>query len=402
MKKYILILVVVHAILYSCGNRAGNAAGPDGTTTDAQYAEGKDYLIYERVRLLDSTGFTEPQEAYSILLPKGWKHEDDIIWNQPGSSCAGTFKKMKAGSPDGQYELEMLPDIIYAWNSNPEVLRFNQSNGSSPYCETREPIEAEAYLRNVFAAEIGNPEIVEVESNPYVIDRMKQQNESSMQELRQYGAGDMQFNQTAVNARVKWKDGREGMITVGSNILEMMVPNIYDGTYGKIYTTQITQRTVFKYPSKESDAAKNQFSMIMSSFRSNPAWNDAVNRFWKEARQRSNTVHVGRIKMMDEQTRRIGEQAIRNGQQRLNDMDAQMRNWEASQASQDRMHTEFIKTIREVENFRDETGKYEMTSGYDHVWSRGDGSSFILSDNPNFDPSSVFQDQQWKQMKKVQ
>ncbi len=66
------------------------------------------------------------------------------------------------------------------------------------------------------------------------------------------------------------------------------------------------------------------------------------------------------------------------------------------------MHTEFIKTIREVENFRDETGKYEMSAGYDHVWSRGDGDNFLMSNNPNLDPSSVFKDQNWKQMKKVQ
>ena len=104
---------------------------------------------------------------------------------------------------------------------------------------------------------------------------------------------------------------------------------------------------------------------------------------------------------MDEQTRQMGERAIAKGNQRLKDMDNQMRSWEATQASQDKMHTDFIKTIRGVENFRDETGRYEMASGYNHVWSRGDGTSFVLSDNPNFNPASVFKDQQWKQMKKV-
>jgi hypothetical protein len=62
----------------------------------------------------------------------------------------------------------------------------------------------------------------------------------------------------------------------------------------------------------------------------------------------------------------------------------------------------FIKTIREVENYSDATGKVELVSGYNHAWSKSDGSSFIMSDNPNFDPSSVFQDQRWKEMKKVE
>ena len=63
------------------------------------------------------------------------------------------------------------------------------------------------------------------------------------------------------------------------------------------------------------------------------------------------------------------------------------------------MRTKFIKTIREVENYQDETGKIELASGY--AWSRGDGTSFILSDNPNFDPAFVLKDQNWKEMKKV-
>ena len=105
--------------------------------------------------------------------------------------------------------------------------------------------------------------------------------------------------------------------------------------------------------------------------------------------------------MTDELSRQIGEQTIRNGQKRLNDMDANMRSWEAKQLSQERMHTNFVKSIREVENFRDETGKVELSSGYNHAWSRSDGSSFIMSVNPNFDPSAVFQDQRWKEMKKV-
>ena len=220
----------------------------------------------------------------------------------------------------------------------------------------------------------------------------------------QYGASDVQFEQTAINGTLKWNDGTEGMVTLGVTVMTTTIPNVYTGTYTKGYTTQITKRTVFKYPAAEKEQAKNLYSMIMSSFRSNPAWNDAVNNFWRQARQQSHTVHVGKIAMMDAETKRIGEQAVRNGQDRLKAMDNQMRSWESSQASQDRMHTNFIKTIREVENYQDaSTGnKYEMSSGYNHAWSRGDGTNFVMSNSPNFNPASVFQDQNWKEMRKVQ
>ncbi|MBK8614441.1 MAG: hypothetical protein IPN85_13385 [Flavobacteriales bacterium] len=78
-----------------------------------------------------------------------------------------------------------------------------------------------------------------------------------------------------------------------------------------------------------------------------------------------------------------------------------MRNWEQQQASQDNQHTQFVKTIREVETWNDgSNGRVELTSGYDHAWSRGDGS-YILSNSPNFDPSSVLKDQAWKPMQQV-
>ncbi len=378
----------------SCSQQA---SGPHAPAPDVK--EGRDYQVFERVRLLDKTGFTEPQEAYSILLPKGWQNENTIDWNPPGSSCAGTFSSLTARSADTRYNLKMYPDITYMWTSNSQLRQLNQYN--SPNCSAHQPMNAEQYLKEIFLPEIGNPQITKQEENTGVINQMKKNTEEGMAELRQYGAGQMQIDQTALNAEVKWADGSAGLIVLGASILEMTVPNIYNGSSDKLYTTQITRRCLFRFPSGESEKAKNEFAVIMSSVRTNPAWKDAVQKFWREARQQSHIAHVGKIKMMDEQTRRIGEQAIRNGQQRLNNMDNQMRSWEKQQNSQDYMHTEFIKTIREVENYRDENGKYEISAGYDHVWSRNDGNSFILTNSSTFDPSGVYQDQNWKEMKKV-
>lgn len=400
----LLTLFILQFTLYSCNGQP--AGGKKNKTTAMQqnkgsFSEGKDYLVYERVRILDNTGFTQPQEAYSLLLPKGWKHNGNISWNQPGTMCAGTYRQLSATSADGNYRLEQLPDMIFGWNTNQQMRSFNQANTGGGNCSYREPMDANQYLNNVLLAQIGNPQVVSSTPNETIVNDMRAGNEKIMNELRQYGAGQMQFYQSAINAQVKWNDGREGWVLLGVSILETIVPNMYNGTSDKMYTTQISRQTIFSYPGKERDQAKDQLSVIMSSIHTNPAWNDAVNKFWRDARQQSNRVHIGRIQMMDEQTRQIGKKAIQDGNERLQNMDVQMRNWEQKQNSQDRMHTEFVKTIREVENYRDPSGKYEMTSGYDHAWSRGDGTSFIMSNNPNFDPSSVYQDQSWKEMKKV-
>jgi len=388
--------------MFSCDEQ-GNASTDVGSNSGGVYKEGSDYMLYERVRAFDKVGFSEPQEAFSLLLPKGWQHSAGVKWNEPGSACAGTYKSLSASSADNKYSLEMYPDIVYMWSSNQQLMQFNQnSNVPSANCAYRQPIDAENYLRNIFVQEeLGNPEIISITPNQYVVEQMRQQNETTTSELRQYGAGEMNFYQTAVNAVVKWPGGTDGLVVLGVTVLETVIPNIYNGSYSKSYTTQVSKRIVYKYPNKDSVQAKNQFSLVMGSFRSNPAWNDAVNNFWRDVRQQKHVAHIGKIRMMDEQTRRMGEQAIKNGEARLKNMDNDLRNWEASQSSQDRMHTNFIKTIREVENFKDESGTYELSSGYAHAWSRGDGNSFVMSDNPNFDPAFIFKDQSWKAMKKT-
>jgi hypothetical protein len=374
-----------------------------GKKQNADYAEGSDYLLFQRVRLTDNMGFTQPEEAYSILLPRGWQHESEIIWNTPGTSCEGTFKKMKASSADGKYNFEIMPDLIFIWNTDPQLMQFYRNNSiNSPYCKIDKPINAEDYLRNVFVPEeLDNASIIKVEPNSYVVQQMKQSNEASRQEMMQYGAGRLDFDQTAVNATVRWPDGKEGLVTLGVTIIATAIPNVYNGSYNTVYTTQITQRTVFTYPQDKAEEAKNQFSVIMSSFRTNPNWINAVNKFWKNVREKKQQVHIGKIQAMDAQTRQMGEDAIKKGQQRLNDMDNEMRSWEASQATDDKIHTNFIKAIREVENYSDASGTYELSSSYDHAWSRGDGTSFVMSNNPNFDPAFVFQDEQWNEMKRV-
>lgn len=97
----------------------------------------------------------------------------------------------------------------------------------------------------------------------------------------------------------------------------------------------------------------------------------------------------------------MGEQAQAYAKSQGEGSDRQMRNWERQQASNDQQHERAVKTIREVETWNDgSNGRVELTSGYDHAWSRGDGS-YVLTNSPNFDPSSVFQDQNWKPMQQT-
>lgn len=410
MKQSIFYPLFVAAIalnITSCNSQSnsGSSKSSNSTTSNKtkapaiKYQEGKDYTLFERVRVVDKVGFTQPVEAFSLLIPKGWKSDGGIIWNQPGTACGGTNRGFKAVSPDGKYSFEMFP--FYTWSFDPLSPQNNQNSGS-PYCGYGQPLDAANYFKQLFSKnELGNPQVIEVKANTTGLDAMEAANNKSRQELMSYGASQVNYYPSAISAKVKWADGSEGIVICGVNIIEGTIPNPYNGSSSKIYTSSASERIVLKYPASESSNAPNLLSVIMSSIRTNTNWETAVNTFWKNARQQSNIAHIGRIQTTDAMTAQMGRDAIKKGQQNLNNMDNNMRNWEASQQSQDRIHTSFVKAIREVETYRDETGKVELSSGYDHAWSRSDGSSFIMSNNPNFDPSSTLQDQRWKEMKRV-
>lgn len=96
----------------------------------------------------------------------------------------------------------------------------------------------------------------------------------------------------------------------------MILTNIYNGSYDRQVTCQAAKRIVFRYPTGQKEQASKELSIIMGSYRSNPSWVAALNTFWKNVREKRHLEHVGRIKMMDFQTRAMGNRAIQNGKER--------------------------------------------------------------------------------------
>lgn len=406
IKFFYLILGLSTLTLTSCNGQNSNAtkntSQPKSKNIASNFVSGKDYVEFKRARVLDKIGFSKPVEAYSILTPSNWKFSGDIIWNAPGTSCAGNYVSIKSVSPDGKYSFEMMPDVLWSYFEDPQLDQFARQQQHTQSCNYAQPMNAMNYFKKVFVPnELGNPQIIEVKENQKAQQILAEKAEKNRLKMMQYNLGQIQNYTSCITGTVRWSDKEEALIICGVMIGETTVFNQYDGTSAKNYITFITERIVFKYPVGEKEKATNMLAVMMGSIRTNTAWKESVDDFWEKVRMQNHIIHLGKIKMIDDQTAQMGRDIINKGQQNLNAMDANMRSWEAKQQSQDRMHTNFIKTIREVENYSDATGKVELVSGYNHAWSRSDGSSFIMSDNPNFDPSSVFQDQQWKEMKKV-
>ncbi|RYG53746.1 MAG: hypothetical protein EOO01_03540, partial [Chitinophagaceae bacterium] len=378
-------------------------AGKENTRKDREeqmasksFKEGVDFVEYNRVRIYDKSGFGQPVEAFGMLSPKGWQVSGEVIWVAPGQPCAGNNMYVQMVSPDGRYKFELFPNDLWSTSSTPELSQFAPNE---KYCREGPPQTAREYFSGVFISrDLEGASVLSIEDNSEGQKIISQNNEKAAAELRRYGVAQVNFNPSAIYARVKWNDGREAWVVCGVNNSEIMVLNPYTGGATVNYSSTASNRAMLIYPVREQENAAAMFSVIMGSFKTNPAWKESVDAFWQRFREQRQAESLGKIRMMDALTRQIGENAIRQGQENLERMDASMRSWEAGQQSQDRSHSNFVKAIREVEHYSDASGKVELASGYNQAWSRDDGSSFILSNNPNFDPSSVLQDNRWKEM----
>lgn len=368
--------------------------------TDKQVAT--DFIEFERNRILDKIGFPKPVEAFSLWVPKGWRVDGGVRWNQPGTACADNNMEIKTVSAENKYSFELLPNFMWSYATDPQMAQFQQQRQYPKYCTFGQPMNAEAFFMQVFVPhKLVNPSIISLGENISGTEALQENSAKARQELMRYGASQVNFYPRGISAVIDWKKGREAIVMLGVAIIETVFPNTYTGSYNTSYTSSAIERVVFTYPQGEKENASKILAVMMGSFRTNMSWKDSVDEFWLAVRNKSHVEHIGRIKMLDEQTRQFGNKAIQQGRQNAAAADANVRSWEASQRSQDRIHTSFVEAIREVENYREEAGTFEMSSAYNHACSKDDGRNFIMSDDPNLDPSSVFLDSNWKRMQRV-
>lgn len=373
------------------------------TTNQKSFVNGKDYVEFVRSRVIDRTGFAQPVEAASFLIPKGWKLEGDIIWSLPGQGCEGTNQVITISSDDGNIQIRFNPIYTWTWSSDQTMNQMSmQTAKQGTNCIIGQPMNAEMFVRNAVIPQLpSGTQLVKMDPNAAVSDELKVKAQNALNELRNYGASDIKAYFSAVNAYVKFPDGHLGLMMVGMTNSEIILPNPYNGTYTTQYGGTLNNYITMKYPAQQEEQAKNILAVILGSMKVNPDWSNTVNQFWKDFRAKRQVAHVGRIRLMDQQTQAMAAQHQKNMQAKSQAFQQNVRSWETTQQTNDKINTNFIKAIREVDHFKDDNGTVELSSHYNHAWSRNDGSSYIMTNSPNFDPSSVFQDQSWQQMKKV-
>lgn len=365
----------------------GGAAGPA-----AAFVAGRDYTVLERRRFLDTTGFDRPVEAFSMLFPKDWTSDGGVRWKGV-QECRGEIvgTHVKAASPDGQIQFETMPVRSFAWADDPMMLQAMQAGARQGGCQLNRPFTAAQYIEGFAQRDLG-ARASDIRADESYADFIRQLDQQANALARQYGTG-MEQQTTFSFGRLTWPDGREGILHVGVTNMVTRKPNLLGGGSTSFSSTIVVHCVLMRFAPERRVEATRLLGMIQASARTNPIWKQARDDFLTRL---GNIEHAGRM----ERIRLFGEQSRAYAKARSDASDRQLRDWERQQASQDRQHRAFVQTIREVETYADAHGKVELSSGYQHAWSRGDGT-YILSNASGFDPRRVFQDQAWQEMKKT-
>jgi hypothetical protein len=364
---------------------AAAAAAAASRASASGFVEGQDYIVLERRRFLDETRFDQPVEAFSMLFPRGWTVTGGVKWRGIGE-CRGDIvsNEVKASSADGAIQYQAFPSRSFSFSDDQFMMQALQAGAQAGRCAINPPFDAVRYVSG-FAQRDLQATANDVRLDEERMTLARQLDEQANATSRQFG-NPLQQQTTFAYGKLSWPNGDEGILHVGVTNMVNRKPNMVTGSVSTDSTTSVFYCVMMRFPAAKRDEGTKLFGTVQTSFRQNPIWKQAKEQFLT---QLGNIEHAGRMETL----RLMGEQARAYAKSRSAAQDQQLRDWESQQASQDRQHTAFVQTIREVETWKDSSGtSVELSSGYHQAWSRGDGS-YILSNKPTFDPSSVFQDQ---------
>ena len=295
--------------------------------------------------------------------------------------------RLTATSPDGAFRLEVFPQQNWQWFDDPMMLQ-NAENAvrfGNPGCPLLRPYDAGQYLEQVLVpTDLRGARLVSHEPNEEMVGMMKEQAERANAVYRANGV-QIESRPSAEIGRVKWPDGRVGVVLCAVDQTVAAMPNLLDGNTYASYQCRVTVKSMLSAPAGREEEARRILATVVASTRINPEWQAAVQRVYTNIARVEQQETAKRAAMWRQTQSEIGE--------------IQRRTWEHSQESRDRISEGWGQALRGVETWKDPGGGgVELSAGYSEAWSKGDGS-YILSNDPLFDPAVALRED-WKRMEK--
>lgn len=334
--------------------------------------KGTDALRVQRAEIIDTRGFEKPMVAATLMVPAGWKHKGEVQWNV-GRQCGRPYGlQLRASAPDGSETIELAPPE--AWGAT----NYGAPIGDCPQASFG---NAREYLASWIGRHRKDARLVEYKPRP---------DKSRVLAQNQWQGGSLR----------NWVDSGQALIVYrqnGREVHELLVANVsfshsrLAGINGQVMESlQGHALGVLGWRSASGPVSQRHFDLLWATLKSAPEWQARIDAAEQQMAADRSVTQAQISRMQAESSRETLEHIRRRGEIRNEAMQetARMRNetWRAGQATQDRMHKDTVRTIREVQGYRDPRGGVvELPQHYNHAWQLRDGS-YVLTDDPNFDP----------------
>lgn len=332
-----------------------------------------DALRVQRAEIIDRKGFEKPMLAATIMVPAGWKNSGEVQW-RVGRQCGRAYGlQLQAQAPDGSAAIELsTPE---AWGAT----SFGTPLGDCPQASFR---DAREYLASWIARNREGARLVEYKPRP---------DKSKVLAQNQWAGGSLRSWVDSGQALISWRRGAQ-------ELHELLVTNVIfnhsriAGAGGQMFESlQGEALGVLGWRSTSGAVSQRHFDLIWATLKTAPEWQSRISAAEQQMAAERSATQAQISRMQAESSRETLEHIRRRGEIRNDAMreTERMRNetWRSGQATQERMHKDTVRTIREVQGYRDPRGGgvVELPQHYNHAWQLRDGS-YVLTDDPNFDP----------------
>ena len=343
-----------------------------------------DAVRLKTVPLIDREG--TGIEALRVLIPSDWQCQGQVRWLLDMPFMPAVVM-LRATSPDGSAEFELLPNQTFVWTEN-QMTQSVYPPGSRYFgAEVMQPISAQAALRSLvlqrYRSDVSGLAVVKEEPMP---------------ELRQvaYAAivpePGLSVNVDAAKTRVTYNRGGreyEEQLCAAVECFSYQTQTMY----GPINNTNwyVDYAFTFKADKGKLDNNAPILSAIAESVKVNPVWLSKYTqlRTWLNQQQIERIQSVGQLSQMLSQT-----------SNEVSDM--MMDSYKKREAANDRIAQGWSDYTLGIDRYNDPiAGKeVEVYGGYKYNYSNGQGT-YWQTDDPNFNPNvDVGSNQNWELLTK--
>ncbi len=342
-----LSLFSVMVALQGCGGEGIPGAQPASAKPASD-----DVLKFTRLSVRDPSA--NNIEAYSILIPAGWKAEGGVQWYPEYLVLANLL--MRITDPRTGAAVEFLPSQYFQWSPARPMPQGGNYMGSI-----------------VWPPIYDVPQFIQTFYVPGALNRLQGARIVKTEDLPKVAAQLAQFHGVPVRCnRVRFE------YQEGGQAWEEDVYVALTHTQGSMGTYWSGQAHSFRARRGQLDRLTPIMNTTISSLRQSPEWfgyymyvrNLFINRQLQGVRDAGKLSEA--ISRNTAEIRKMSEDSYRRANE-----------------SQDRISRSYTEYIRGVETYRDPYGNrsIQLPSGYDGVWANRSGE-YVLSNQPGFNPNT--------------